>query len=306
MTVRVSVIIKALNEEDSIARSIRSALQAVQPFGGEVILADSASTDRTVEIASQFPITIVQLANPAERRCGIGPQLGYQHAAGEYVYILDGDMELEPDFMKAAVELMERSPEIGGVAGLVEQLQSEASFQFRGLHRRRAEARPGEVAWLDMGGLYRRRALEQAGYFSNRNLHAFEEMELGLRLTSAGWKLRRLPIRSVRHEGYDLDTLSLLRRRWRTRYLLGAGEVLRASWREPYFMRAVATQKFLLLALIAVRAVRIGSLKDALLGQLVWQVPALALVRGLLAPMVDPRRPIDDRVMQREPDARAG
>ena len=48
---RVSVIIKALNEQKRIAVSIESALTAISAVGGEVILADSCSTDRTVEIA---------------------------------------------------------------------------------------------------------------------------------------------------------------------------------------------------------------------------------------------------------------
>jgi glycosyltransferase involved in cell wall biosynthesis len=82
-TCKVSIIIKALNEEQHIAAAIRSALHALEPFGGEVILADSASTDRTISIAEQYPITIVRLANPAERCCGIGPQLGYQFARGQ-------------------------------------------------------------------------------------------------------------------------------------------------------------------------------------------------------------------------------
>ena len=46
---RVSIIIKALNEEKLIAETIESALRAVSRVGGEVILADSCSTDRTVE-----------------------------------------------------------------------------------------------------------------------------------------------------------------------------------------------------------------------------------------------------------------
>jgi glycosyltransferase involved in cell wall biosynthesis len=317
----VSIIIKALNEEQNIAAAIRSALRALEPFAGEVILADSASTDRTVAIAEQYPITIVRLANPGERRCGVGPQLGYQFARGRYVYILDGDMELDATFMRAAVDALESDPGLGGVAGLVTQ-QADASYQFRGLARRRIEGRGGNVRWLDMGGLYRRSALNQVGYFSNRNLHAFEEMELGLRLSSAGWMLRRLNVPGVRHRGYDLNSLALLKHRWRSRYLLGAGEILKASWRQPYFLRVLGTQKFLLLALliwvgiiagmlalpvsrwpiigvtgmtmalIALRAFRIRSLKDALIGQLVWQVHALALVWGILMPMHDPRAPI--------------
>lgn len=323
----VSIIIKALDEEEGIDAALRSALEAVEPFGGEVILADSGSTDRTVEIARTYPVTIVQLANPAERRCGIGPQLGYQYARGEYIYILDGDMELAPGFLPAAFEALDGDPELGGVAGLVQQ-QSRSSYQFRGLKRRNHEGRGGEVAWLDMGGLYRRSALEQVGYFSNRNLHAFEELELGVRLGSAGWRLRRLEVPSVRHRGYDLDSIALLRRRWRSRYLLGAGEVLRAGWGRPWFLQVLKTQRLLLLALgiwiaaitgllllpvspwplaavglavvalIGLRAIRIRSLGDALLGQLIWQVHAIALVRGVLAPTVDPRTPVAALLLQ--------
>ena len=324
---KLTIIIKALNEEQHIAEAIQSALCALAPFSGEVILADSASTDRTIEIARQYPITIVQLANPDERRCGIGPQLGYQFAQGQYVYILDGDMVLDATFMAAAVDALDRDPGLGGVAGLVTQ-QADASYQFRGLARRRIEGRSGDVPWLDMGGLYRRSALQQVGYFSNRNLHAFEEMELGVRLSSAGWTLRRLGIPSVRHRGYDLNSLALLKHRWRSGYLLGAGEVLKASWRQPYFLRVLWTQKFLLLALliwtgifvgllalpvspwpimgvtlatsalIALRAFRIRNLKDALIGQLVWQVHALALVWGIVIPMQDPCTPIAADLLQ--------
>ena len=47
----VSVIIKAFNEEKNIVAAIESSLAAVAEMGGEVILADSHSTDRTVELA---------------------------------------------------------------------------------------------------------------------------------------------------------------------------------------------------------------------------------------------------------------
>ena len=70
----VSIVIKALNEERHIAVAIESAMAALESMRGEVmrgeimgeiILADSASTDRTVEIAANYPIKIVTLRNPA-------------------------------------------------------------------------------------------------------------------------------------------------------------------------------------------------------------------------------------------------
>ena len=58
----VSIIIKALNEERRIALAIESALAALSGIDGEVILADGGSTDRTLEIAREYPIVIVGAA----------------------------------------------------------------------------------------------------------------------------------------------------------------------------------------------------------------------------------------------------
>lgn len=74
---KVAVIIKALNEEKHIQKSVSSALSAVQPFDGLVILADSGSTDKTIAFAAEYQSHIVQLGNWNERCCGIGAQLGY-------------------------------------------------------------------------------------------------------------------------------------------------------------------------------------------------------------------------------------
>ena len=103
--IMVTIVIKALNEEARIARAIASALDALAASAqaglgaGEVVLADSRSSDRTVEIASGFPIRIARLADGVRRSCGIGPQLGYQYARGRFVCLIDGDMALDPGFL---------------------------------------------------------------------------------------------------------------------------------------------------------------------------------------------------------------
>src|SRR5439155_3968526 len=117
--------------------------------GGEVILADSHSTDRTVELASQYPVRIVQLSNADERCCGIGPQLGFQHARGEYVYILDGDMRMLEGFLPEALTFLAQHPEVGGVGGRLVELNTESlEYRERGL-RNAAHLSPGEVDRLD-------------------------------------------------------------------------------------------------------------------------------------------------------------
>lgn len=226
---QVSIVIKTLNEERNIARAIESSLAALREVGGEVVVADSASTDRTVEIASTYPVTVVQLSNPAERCCGIGPELGYQHASGRYIYILDGDMQFRPGFLAAAVQHLEQHPGAGGVAGLVVENNLE-SLEFKArVERGAAHMKAGEVDRLDMGGLYRREAIEQVGYFSDRNLHSYEELDLAVRLRAAGWTLHRIETPAVDHFGHDVPAHQLLLKRWKSRYINGVGEVITAS-----------------------------------------------------------------------------
>jgi glycosyltransferase involved in cell wall biosynthesis len=226
---RVSIIIKALNEEKRISMAIESSLRAVSSVGGEVVLADSHSIDSTVELAQSYPIRIVQLTHPDERRCGIGPQLGYQHSRGEFVYILDGDMEMLEGFLEQALDFMASHPDTAGVGGyVVEQNKVSLEYIARG-EKVMAHMKPGSVDRLDGGGLYRRSAIEAAGYFSNRNLHSYEEFDLAVRLRSLGWNLWRLPVNVANHFGHDAPPYRLLMRRWHTDYLCGLGELVRAS-----------------------------------------------------------------------------
>jgi hypothetical protein len=234
-------------------------------------------------------------------------------------------MELDPGLLPAALAALETEPRLAGVAGQVCEV-SDASYQFRGRKRRGAERSAQHCAWLDMGGLYRAAALRDVGYFSNRNLHAFEEMDLGLRLAAAGWTLRRIAARGVVHHGRPEGNWSLLARRWRSGYLDGAGELLRSAFGRGYFLRAALTQRHLFVALsiwaglvaglvllpspwvlaatlavsaalVLVRAHRTSNLADALFGQVVWQVTSLAMVRGFLRRPCNPLEPIESVIL---------
>lgn len=233
--IKVSVVIKALNEEKNIAATIESALKAVAAVGGEVILADSYSTDKTVEIASAYPIKIIRLHHPEDRCCGVGAQLGYQIADGEYIWIVDGDMELAEDFVLHAIQALETDNRIAGISGRVVEKNLE-SLEFRArVQRAPANLQPGLVDRLDGGGVYRRSAIEAIGYLTNRNLHSYEEFELAARLRSAGWLLQRIPFDAVFHYGHQTEAFALLLRRWKSGYILGLGEMLRGSIGKSHF-----------------------------------------------------------------------
>lgn len=233
----VSVIIKTLNEEKRIARTIEFALAGLPGGHGEVIVADSGSSDATVEIASRYPVRIVQIESPARPSCGIGPQLGFQYARGDFICLLDGDMDLDPEFLADALAYLERHPKAGGVTGHVEEMMLDNLEYTRRVQRNAPENRIGAIDRMNGGGLYRRAAIEAVGYLTDRNLHGYEEFDLGIRLRHAGWNLYRLDRRFVRHYGHNVNSYRLLVRRWQTRYLFGIGELLRASFGKPYLRR---------------------------------------------------------------------
>jgi glycosyltransferase involved in cell wall biosynthesis len=231
----VSVIIKTLNEEKNIARTIEFALAALPEGQGEVIIADSGSRDRTVAIAAGYPVQIVQITAPARPSCGLGPQLGYLYAQHEYVCLIDGDMDLDPEFLAEAIAFLDRHPRTAGVTGHVQEMMLDNLEYTRRVQRNAPENRIGAIDRMNGGGLYRRRAIENIGYMTDRNLHGYEEFDLGIRLRDGGWKLHRLDRRFVSHYGHNVNSYRLLVRRWKSKYLFGIGEVLRAATGKPYF-----------------------------------------------------------------------
>ena len=204
----LSIIIKALNEERYIASAIESALGSVGEIDGEVILADGGSTDRTIEIARQYPIIIVQLNQTKDRSCGSGAQLGFQYSRGRYLLLMDGDMRLDPGFLPVAIEMLEQNPRLAGVGGkIAEPVEVNEEYEQR-RKRFSPDNRVGPVTRLDSSGLYRRAAIELIGYLTDRNLHASEEFDLGARLHCAGWTLTKIDRLIVHHETSQRQRLS--------------------------------------------------------------------------------------------------
>ncbi len=327
---RVSVVIKTLNEEKNIARAVASAVEAADRVSGEVVVADSLSTDRTVEIAGRYPVRVVQLSRAEDRCCGVGPQLGYLHSRGEYVYIMDGDMRMHPDFLVQACEFLDQHTEYGGVGGQIQEQNTTSMEYVARVERAMGHMQPGEVDRLDMGGLYRREALEQVGYMSDRNLHSYEEFDLAVRLRARGWRLWRMDVPSCDHWGHDLSPYELLRRRWRSRYALGIGEVLRAgmaqglwsrSVRDLHEVRVYAVVMVWWLAAVVLSILcgwgQVGlgavaaawwslpmlmvfkkrSVPKAAYAVVAWFYSVAGLWRGLFQARRDPRAPVDSRVI---------
>lgn len=333
--IELSIVIKALNEERHIGACLASVLAELAELGelaGEVILADSLSADNTVAIAAGLGVKVVQFTSVADRNCGAALQLGYQHVRGQFVYVLDGDMTLEPGFLRLALAYLRQHPDVAGVGGrMIDRQQRNLADRLRADYYDQLQVEQ-QVAVLGGGGLYRRSAIEQVGYLSNRWLPAFEEAELAARLHTAGYRLVRLPQPAVGHSGHNETSGQLLRRLWRVGRIDASGAFLRAAVGHPWLGRALRSCWFvfaapalhtaaLLLALLALLAGapwpaalagawlslwlavclalarRKGSLREGMLGILAWHLFTVGAVRGFLRPPGDPAQRISDRIL---------
>ena len=189
----LSIVIVTRNEEAGIARCIESVLGAVEGRGAEVVLVDSASTDRTVEIASDFPITILQLDRSAELSPAAGRYIGARETSGAYIHFLDGDMIMIEGWLSAAFEAM-RDPSLAAVGGRIYRV-------YPGEEPSRTHTDQyivGPIASLGGAGLYRRTAIEASGGF-NPFVKGEEERELGHRIAQQGFTIMRLDVPMAYH-----------------------------------------------------------------------------------------------------------
>lgn len=321
----ITVSIKTFNEAECIEKTIDSIQQQIADYPHKIIVADSLSTDNTQQLASAKGVTVVSLTQPADRCCGVGHQLGYLYSEGEYLLLMDGDMELEKGFIDSAVTFLEAHPEYAGVAGTVE-MDDAANYEFKSRKQRLHEIYPiGDCDHLGGGGLYRRVAIEKIGYLTNRNLHAFEEAELGMRLLHAGYKLHRLDVPYFSHTSHNMPTFKLLMYRWRSGYNQATGELLRSAWGRSYLSHVLRIVKneiifsiymFLLLvsiltfnveiigvallplvAFIILKAIKNRSLTNGLYSVINLAVLSAGLVKGLTHPVRDPMVPPDSKVI---------
>ena len=177
--------------------------------------------------------------------------MGFQHAHGEFIYLMDGDMVSNPGFFNDAISRMRENSHLAGVAGIIEELGGGDNYEF-GVRKTKGLPLkvPGSQRWLVGGGLYRKAAIDSVGYLSNRNLHANEEKELGLRLAYKGWQMERISTPALSHYGYSLNSIELMKARWKSGYVDGPGELFRSSLGTPYFWDVLKSQKKLMLIIL--------------------------------------------------------
>lgn len=92
----VTVLVLTYNEEKHIARAIES----VRSFAGRVIVIDSFSTDRTVDIASSLGAVVVQKTWENNHARQVNWALDNAPISGDWIFRLDADEYVTPELAR--------------------------------------------------------------------------------------------------------------------------------------------------------------------------------------------------------------
>lgn len=139
----LSVIVPARNESGLIARSLVRLAEVLTrldiPY--EIIVSDSASTDRTAGIVERQALPFVRLVRnelPGKGRALTG---GMANARGKFVGFIDADLEIDPNFLIALFDAVRAGADFAiGVKTLPDprrsRLRRAATFCYNAIIRR--------------------------------------------------------------------------------------------------------------------------------------------------------------------------
>lgn len=104
----ISIYILTYNEENDIASCIESVLS----LSDDVIVVDSFSTDRTVEIASRYPVRVFQheFNSHGQQRTWMLENIPTRYP---WVYLLEADERMTPELFSECLEASQRQEAVG-------------------------------------------------------------------------------------------------------------------------------------------------------------------------------------------------
>lgn len=212
---KLSIVILNWNSNHHLVRCLQSLGNCtVEPR--EIIIVDNGSRDGSQEFLQSMEQRghVRVILNPSNQGVGPARNQGFAVARSEYVLSLDADTQIIPGAIEELLRTMESNPTVGLCGARLQGPDGERQYTcrefptlqsklFRQLpfSLRRFLLREQELLDWDQDGsryvcyvigacqMMRRRALEQVGAYDPAIFYGPEDVDLCLRMWSAGWKV---------------------------------------------------------------------------------------------------------------------
>lgn len=197
---RTGAIAIGRNEGQRLVR----CLESIAGSAGYLVYVDSGSTDDSVAAARAIGAEVVELDMSVSFTAARARNAGFEALmlraddAIDYVQFVDGDCELQPDWIDTARQFLDNTPSAAVACGRRRELFPEASVYNR-LCDWEWDTPIGKAKACGGDALMRVSAFRQVGGF-DASLIAGEEPELCVRLRQCKWQIWRLDAEMTLHD----------------------------------------------------------------------------------------------------------
>lgn len=127
----VSIITVNFNQAEVTCAFIESLNKITYP-NFEVIVVDNHSTEDDPSIIKQRYPNIIYIPNEINYGFAAGNNFGLMRARGEYIMLLNNDIEVHPHFMEPLIEKLEKNEKIGAVSPKIKFYYQPDTIQYAG------------------------------------------------------------------------------------------------------------------------------------------------------------------------------
>lgn len=232
----IGVVIIGRNEGKRLFRCLTSTLEETKA----VTYVDSGSNDGSQKMALQLGSDLVELDRQTPFTAAKARNAGLKHflqktRSPKYVQFIDGDCELQPDWLHVAHDFLETHPSVAVVCGRRRERFPEASI-YNYLIDQEWDTPIGCTMSCGGDALMRVSALIEVGSF-NSDLIAGEEPELCFRLRSKSWKIWRLDTEMTLHDAELKKFSQWWKRSKRAGFAYAEGAAMHGVSSEKYNIR---------------------------------------------------------------------
>ena len=119
---KLSLIVPCYNEAENVADFQEAVISAFEGCGYdyEIVFIDDGSRDATLHNlkklhkAQKCPVKVISFSRNFGKEAGL--YAGLQHAGGEYISLIDADLQQRPEIVRDMVQILDNEPEIDVVA----------------------------------------------------------------------------------------------------------------------------------------------------------------------------------------------
>lgn len=271
----VAFIVIALNEEFAVDKCLNSILS--MPLENcEIIAVDSNSTDNTLEVMKGYVgrienLRIIKISGYIN--AAVARNAGLKYATKGKIFFVDGDVELFPEFINAALDRIDTG-KADAVTGKLLEIQYTEDYQkeIRKIERRQEMLREETCLWT--GGIFvaTRKIVERVGAWNDSYVR-FQDMHYTLRISRIG-KILQLPEFIGIHHSQEFNARSWVH--FTKGYSMLYGGLLRENIDRPlFFIRLLRANRGLATFILISCLVVLSSLAVAILPSFTFQTVAL-------------------------------